>query len=96
MSKLHFQPLLFDSFKYKPPNTTYQEHYKKKFKKQSTILNRRYNISYQKKHPKSQNFTIHNLKNNNKQLHSQKNELINVEGFDRIKKLHVISGFQVK
>ncbi len=26
-SKLHFQPLLFDGFKYKSPNSTYQDHY---------------------------------------------------------------------
>jgi hypothetical protein len=41
-SKLHFQPLLFDSFKYKSPNTTYQDHYKLRLKKQMASLNRRY------------------------------------------------------
>ena len=41
-SKLHFQPLLFDSFKYKSPNSTYQDHYKLRLKKQMASLNRRY------------------------------------------------------
>lgn len=27
-SKMHFQPLLFDAFKYKSPASTYQDHYK--------------------------------------------------------------------
>ena len=47
-SKLHFQPLLFDSFKYKAPNSTYQDHYNKRIKKQYASINRQYNSASQK------------------------------------------------
>lgn len=47
-SKLHFQPLLFDGFKYKSPDSTYQDHYKMRMKKQFNALNRKYNSASQK------------------------------------------------
>lgn len=47
-SKLHFQPLLFDHFKYKAPNTTYQSHYNQRSKKQFSAINQQYNNASQK------------------------------------------------
>lgn len=47
-SRLHFQPLLFDSFKYKSPHSTYQDHYKSLRKKQNSALNKQYDSCSQK------------------------------------------------
>jgi hypothetical protein len=41
-SKLHFQPLLFDGFKYKSPNSTYQDHYTHTQSKQFAIINKKF------------------------------------------------------
>lgn len=66
-SKLHFQPLLFDSFKYKSPNSTYQDHYNQRLKKQLSAINRQHNNATQKQKSaalsrgKSTNFVKQNI-----------------------------------
>ncbi len=41
-SKLHFQPLLFDGFKYRSPNSTYQDHYKGRLRRHYSSVTRAY------------------------------------------------------